>query len=68
MLLIVIPDDDDDGDDVVEAGVHAAVGAGGAAEATIMAAPTIAESGMKTEAVNFRPRICFRPDKYRARH
>ena len=69
MSSVVIPDDDDDGDDVVEAGVHAAVGAGGAAEATIMVAPTIAESGMKTEAVIFSPQICFHPNKkWRAFH
>ena len=41
----------DDGDDVVEAGVHAAVGAGGAAQATIMAAPTIAKSGTKDKII-----------------
>ena len=46
---VVAPDDD--GDDVVEAAVLAAVGAGGAAQATNMAAPTIAKSGMMTETV-----------------
>ena len=43
LCSVVVPDDD--GDDVVEAAVLAAVGAGGAAQATNMAAPTIAKSG-----------------------
>merc|ERR1712012_560882 len=39
---VVVPDDD--GDDVVEAALLAAVGAGGPAQATVMAASTVAKS------------------------
>ena len=36
----------DDGDDVAEAALLAAVGAGGPAQATVMAASAVAQSGM----------------------
>ena len=41
---VVAPDDD--GDDVVEAALLAAVGAGDPAQATVMAASAVAQSGM----------------------
>ena len=43
-VVSVVPDDD--GDDVVEAALLAAVGTGGPAQAPVMAASAVAQSGM----------------------
>ena len=44
MTSVVEPGDD--GDDAVEAALLVAVGAGDPTQATVMAAPTVAQSGM----------------------
>ena len=43
-VVVLVPDDN--GDDAVEAVLLAAVGAGGPAQATVMAASAVAQSGM----------------------
>ena len=43
-VVVLVPDDN--GDDAVEAVLLAAVGAGGPAQATVMAASAVVQSGM----------------------